>query len=262
MPYEALEVRAGGLNHFSAVVSATYKENGADAYPDIRARAPHFFNNMPSMNEVYAYIKRTGTWPTQPEEFVHMQTEAWSERQLFRVILEKFGVLPITSDSHFGEYLPWAFDVADHKGILDFYRFYRYYLSRVEAKIELRLNERIVPIIEGIETDSGCVEAAVNVPNQGLIPELPDWLVVEVPAKVNREGVRGISPGSLPRAFAGLLANQVAVHDMTAEAVIARSRCAALQALLVDPVVSVYNGLERMLDTMIEYQQPWLDYLK
>ncbi len=180
----------------------------------------------------------------------------------FQVILEKFGLMPITSDSHFGEYIQWAYDVTDHKGILDFYRFYKMFLSTIEPKIELRLKERIVPIIEGIVTDAGYEEAAVNIPNNGLIAGLPDWLVVEVPATVDRAGLHGISPGVLPRGFTGLLMNQAAVHDLTAEAIIHKSKAAALQALLVDPVVNRYHGMEEMLNTMIDYQEKWLGYLQ
>jgi len=58
------------------------------------------------------------------------------------------------------------------------------------------------------------------------------------------------------------LMNQVAVHDLTAEAILKKSRRAALQALLVDPIVNNYQGIEEMLDTMIEYQEKWLGYLK
>ena len=101
------------------------------------------------------------------EDFAAIETEAWPERRVFQVILEKFGLMPITSDSHFGEYIQWAYDVTDHKGILDFYRFYKEYLANVQPKIELRLDERIIPIIEGILTDSGYVEEAVNIPNNG-----------------------------------------------------------------------------------------------
>ncbi len=261
VPYEALVVRAGGLNHFSVVLSAKYKDSGQDAYPDIRAKAPQFFGNMPSLDAVHKYFKETGQWPEKPEEYAAIETEAWPERRVFQVILEKFGLLPITSDSHFGEYIQWAYDVTDHKGILDFYRFYKEYLSHMQPKIELRLEERIIPIIEGILTDSGYVEEAVNIPNKGLIGNLPDWIAVEVPATVDKGGVRGIPLGQLPRGFAGLLMNQVAVHDLTAEAVIHKSKAAALQALLVDPTVTQYNGLEEMLDTMIAYQEKWLGYL-
>lgn len=262
VPYEALEVRAAGLNHFSVVVSAKYKDSGKDAYPDIRAKAPAFFAAMPSMDAVHKYFKETGKWPDKAEDYAAIETEAWPERRVFQVILEKFGLLPITSDSHFGEYIQWAYDVTDHKGILDFYRFYKEYLAHIEPKIELRLSERVVPIIEGILTDAGYIEEAVNVPNNGAIANLPDWIVVEVPAIVDKNGLRGLSMGELPKGFAGLLMNQVAVHDLTAEAVIHKSKALALQALLVDPVVGQYDGIEEMLDTVIAYQEKWLGYLK
>ncbi|MEN9938014.1 MAG: hypothetical protein RLZZ387_4593 [Chloroflexota bacterium] len=262
VPYEELEVRAGGLNHFSVVLSARYLSSGQDAYPDIRAKAPLFFANMPSMNAIHKYFKETGQWPSSPEDFAAVETEAWPERRVFQVILERFGLMPITSDSHFGEYIPWAYDVTDHRGILDFYRFYKEYLAHVEPKIELRLGERIVPIIEGMMTNSDYIEEAVNIPNAGYLPDLPDWIAVEVPAQVDKSGVHGLKLGQLPRGFAGLLRNQVAAHDLTAEAVLTKSKAAALQALLVDPVVNQYRGLEEMLDTMIAYQERWLGYLQ
>ncbi len=261
VPYEALELRAGGLNHFSVLLSARYKDTGQDAYPDIRARAPAFFGNMPTMNAVHKYFKETGKWP-HATDFAAAETEAWPERRVFRVILEKFGLLPITSDSHFGEYIPWAYDVTDHRGILDFYRFYKDYLAAAQPKIELQLRERVIAIIEGILTDAGYLEEAVNIPNRGLIANLPDWIVVETPAIVDKNGVNGVPLGKLPAGFAGLLMNQVAVHDLTAEAVLHKSKAAALQALLVDPIVHRYHGIEEMLDTMIAYQERWLGYLK
>ncbi len=261
-PWENLKVRAAGLNHFSVVLTAEYVDSGQDAYPDILEKAPQFFGNMPSLNAIYKYFKETGQWPEKPEDFAAVVFEAWPERRVFQIILEQFSLLPITSDSHFGEYIQWAYDVTDHKGILDFYRFYKGHLSQVEPKIELRLTERIVPIIEGILADSGYEEPAVNIPNNGLLVDLPDWLVVEVPATVDQNGVHGIPMGRLPSGFLGLLNNQVAVHDLTAEAILKKSRQAALQALLVDPVVNQYHGIEEMLDTMIAYQEKWLGYLK
>ena len=178
------------------------------------------------------------------------------------MILEKFGLLPITSDSHFGEYIQWAYDITDHKGILDFYRWYKGHLAEVQPQIELRLRERIVPIIEGILTDSGYEEPAVNIPNNGALTDLPGWIVVEVPAIIDKDGVHAIPMGRLPSGFLGLLTNQVGVHDMTAEAILQKSRAAALQALLVDPIVNNYHGIEELLDTMIAYQPKWLGYLK
>ncbi len=262
VPYDELDVRAGGLNHFSCVLTAKYKATGKDAYPDIRLKAPAFFGSMPSLDAMYKYFKETGKRPEKPEDFAAVEKEAWPERKVFQVILEKFGLMPITSDSHFGEYIQWAYDVTDHKGILDFYNFYKEFLSKVQPKIELRLEERVVPIIEGILTDAGYEEAAVNIPNYGLIKNLPDWIAVEVPAIVDKNGLHGVPLGELPRGFGGLLLNQAAVHDLTAEAVIHKSKAAALQALLVDPVVNKVNHMEEMLDTMIAYQEKWLGYLE
>ncbi len=262
VPYEDLEVRAAGLNHFSAVLSAKYKKSGQDAYPDIRDKAPKYFGNMPSHNTAQKYFKETGQWSQKEEDLANIEGDAWPERRVFKVILEKFGLLPITSDSHFGEYIQWAYDVTDHKGILDFYNFYKQYLAHAQPRIELRQGERIISIIEGILTNAGYVEEAVNIPNNGLIADLPDWLVVEVPATVDKDGIHGIPLGKLPHGFAGLLQNQVAVHDLTAEAVLQKSKSMALQALLVDPIVNQYEGIEEMLDTMIAYQEKWLGYLQ
>ena len=262
VPYEKLETRAAGLNHFSVLLEAKYRETGKDAYPDILAKAPGFFERFPSFGELMKMYKETGVMPSTTESFAGLPTESWPERDLFKVILEKFGLLPITTDSHFGEYIQWAYDSVDHHGILEFYHSYKSYLAHAEARIELKLSERVIPIIEGILTDSGCEEAAVNVPNRGCIADLPDWLVVEVPATVDANGVHGVKMGELPKGFAGLLHNQVGVHDLTAEAVLNGSRTAALQALLVDPVVDVCNPVEEMLDTMLELQAAHLGYIQ
>ncbi len=262
VPYAELETVAAGLNHFSVLLSAKYRKTGIDAYPEIRAKAPEFFSKMPSMDAIRKYFKETGQWPEKIDDMTSFTPESWPERRVFKVILEKFGLLPITSDSHFGEYIQWAHDITDHKGILDFYRFYKVYLANIKPSIELRLKERVIAIIEGIVSDAGFTEEAVNIPNQGLIANLPDWIVVEVPARVDKNGVTGIPVGRIPNGFAGLLLNQVAVHDLTAEAILQKSKALALQALLVDPVVQTYHHIEEMLDTMIEYQEQWLGYLK
>jgi alpha-galactosidase len=260
--YDELETVAGGLNHFSILLEAHYKETGEDAYPQIREKALDYFGHMPGLTDAMKYFKETGQWPTSPQDFAGREIESWSERGLFRVILEDFGYLPITTDSHFGEYIQWAHDIVDHRGILDFYRFYKGHLADAKPKIELRLRENVVPIIEGVVTDSGYREEAVNLPNTGLIAHLPEWLAVEVPATIDAGGVHGIPLGELPHAFAGLLYNQVAVHDMTAQAVLTGSRQAVLQALLVDPIVDRYHGMGELVDTMLELQGDYLGYIQ
>jgi alpha-galactosidase len=131
----------------------------------------------------------------------------------------------------------------------------------VTPTIKAELHERVVPIMDGILTDSGYEEAAVNIPNKGYIKDLPDWIAVEVPANVTATGVKGIQM-DLPHGIKGLLTNQIGIHDMTAEAILNKSRDLVVQALLVDPVVTVSKGIPDLVDNMIAEQSPWLDYLK
>lgn len=256
-PLSNLVIKAGGLNHFSVLLEVYYQDTGRDVYPEVRAKAAAYFENIPTSAQLMAgVIDPQGLGP---------EARQWAERRLFLEILNRFGYLPITTDSHFGEYLQWAHEVVDHQGILDFYRWYKRWCLELEpaSKMDsLGLQERAIPIIEAILTDARQEELAVNIMNDGLIDNLPRDLVVEVPAIVDRHGVQGLRLGSLPKGIAGLLANQVAVHDLTAEAVLTASREAALQALLVDPVVHSVRAAEQTLNTMLTLQQQYLGYLR
>ncbi len=258
-PLENISFHAGGLNHFSILLDVHYKDSGKDAYPDVRANAPAYFATLPSLMESVAHEMNPAENP-----LVH-KGNVWAERELFKVILEDFGYLPITTDSHFGEYIQWAQDAVDHQGILDFYAIYQQWCAvavsddRIEGSNE---GWTIVPIMEGIINDSCHEEHAVNVMNNGLIDNLPADIAVEVPAVVDAKGVHGLQLGKLPKAFGGLLNNQYAVHDLTAEAVLNRSKQAALQALLVDPVVHSHKAARQTLETVIDLQKRWLGYLE
>jgi len=259
-PLENLAFHAGGLNHFSVLLDIKYRDTGKDAYPDVRAKAPVYFEHAPSAADWFEQEFGGKTAEKSPQP--------WAGRKLFKDVLEKFGYLPITDDSHFGEYIQWAYDSADHKGIEDFYTRYKKWsleLAVPESRIQgTKPGEywRTIPIIEGLLENSGHEEAAVNIINEDLIGNLPQDMVVEVPAIIDKNGVHGINLGNLPRGIAGLLNNQVATIDLTAEAAITRSKEIALQALLLDPVVDSLHQAEKLLETIVELQKPYLGYLK
>jgi alpha-galactosidase len=85
--------------------------------------------------------------------------------------------------------------------------------------------------------------------------------VVEVPATVDKNGVHGVKLGSLPRGIAGLLSNQIATNDLTAEVAITGSRDLVMQALLLDPLVDSISRAEALLATMLDLQKPYLNYI-
>ncbi|MBI5360320.1 MAG: alpha-glucosidase [Planctomycetes bacterium] len=242
--FSNLEIKAGGLNHFSILLEARYKNTGRDAYPEIRKRARDYFGKM-------------------------------HERSLVNEIFTQYGYLPITTDSHFGEYIQWAWEIADNKGIRDFFNFYKKYCAKRTQRFQKLFDgknedewwkessgERVIPIIEGIVTDSRQYELAVNIPNDGLIDNLPGDLVVEVPAIIGKNGAQGVKLGMMPKGIASLLNNQAAVQDLTAEAAINGSKRTALHALLADPQVTSYKNAAKILDKIIGIQNRFLGYLK
>ncbi|NLX43441.1 MAG: alpha-glucosidase, partial [Chloroflexi bacterium] len=235
-PLEDLELVAGGLNHFSMLLKATYKDTGADAYPDIRRAVPAYFADMP-------------------------------EHSLFMELFKRYDLLPITSDSHLGEYLQWAHDVVDHQGILNFYNRYKascmLHISQPPQSLdEVHEGERVIPIVEALLTGEPSQEGALNLPNKGLIDGLPSDIVVEVPGVVDGSGVHGTPLGRLPAGFLGLLQNQVAAHALTAEAVLTGSKKAIVQALLADLNIDKVKPVEQMVDTLLTYQADYLGYIK
>ena len=68
-----------------------------------------------------------------------------------------------------------------------------------------RFHERFVPIAEAIIEDQGIEESSVNIPNNGFIDCLPKDIVVEVPAMVNKKGIKGITLENYPKTFGSLL---------------------------------------------------------
>lgn len=242
-PLSNLEILAGGLNHFGVILDVKYKDTGKDAYPEIRKKGPKYLRSIKTMDG----------------------------HNIMIYILEKYGYIPYTTDSHYGEYIHWAWEIADMKGIKNFKDTYMASIDYTSNKIIKLIqkgkgaklvkpdNERAIPIIEEILTDANYREPSVNLPNDGVISNLPYDLVVECPAIVNKDGLHAIELGEYPKGLAGLLRNQAIVQDLVVEAVLSNSKNKALQALLADPVVDSYTQAEKILDEMLRIQSDYID---
>ena len=122
--------------------------------------------------------------------------------------------------------------------------------------------ERLIDLMEAIIEDKNIEEAAVNIPNKDFIKQIPNDIVVEVPAMVNNRGINGIKLENYPDNFASILVNQVGTIRLTTAAVLEKSKSLAFQALLADPVVDNYQSAEKLLNTMMTFQSEHLGYLK
>tara|TARA_B100001250_G_C19585950_1_gene694187 strand:- start:20 stop:880 length:861 start_codon:yes stop_codon:yes gene_type:complete len=248
--YSNIEIKAGGLNHLSILIEAKYKDTQKDGYPIIRKKFENYYSQLTS--EYY---------PSKPG----------GERGVFFELYKIYGYLPITTDSHLGEYIQWAYSVADHEAIIEFYDNYKkrcltFYDDESHYaeyfKFDNKMNERIIPILEAIIEDSNIEESAVNLPNNNFIKSLPNGIVIEIPGLLNKSGVTGIELKNYPKEFSSLLNNQVSTIELTTEAVLKKSKHSAYLAMLSDPVVDNPKNAENLLTTMLDFQKDHLGYLK
>jgi alpha-galactosidase len=101
----------------------------------------------------------------------------------------------------------------------------------------------------------------LNLPNGNAIPNLPEDSVVEVLALAGGYGVRALQTGPLPEALAAHLRQHLACQQATLEAGLSGDRESALQALLLDPLVSAtldLDGTVALLDDLLEANAPHL----
>ena len=184
-----IDFRAGGLNHLSVLLEAKYRDSKKDGYPKIRENIKSYYSQL---------VNHYDDW--------HI-SEPGAERGVFFELYKLYGYLPITVDSHLGEYIQWAHSVVDQNGINEFYNNYKRMclkFRQVTQSFDYLFSpnrksfERVVPIIEAIIEDSYVEEAAVNLPNTGFMDTLSEDIVVEVPAIIDKNGVTGIPLNNYP----------------------------------------------------------------
>jgi alpha-galactosidase len=242
LPADDLEGIAAGLNHFAWFLDIRRKSTGEDLYPLLREADKHYDPSFYPLT-----------------------------RRMFRL----YGLYPHPSDDHIGEYLSFAWEECGLEGYdferADAYRAqsWRRVLDIAQGKEkapdpgQMRPSgEFAMPIIVSILDNRHKLIEAVNIRNDGLIANVPDWAVVEVPAVAGADGIKGVRIGALPAGIAALVNTQVHVQDLVVEAAVHGSRKLALQALLADPVVHSAEAAEKTLDELLSVHAAYLPQFK
>ncbi len=108
-----------------------------------------------------------------------------------------------------------------------------------------RSEEYACRIVEAIETGRPTVING-NVPNDGLIDNLPQGCCVEVPCLVDSLGLHPMAVGALPPQLAALDRSNIAVQELAVRAILDGSREAAKHAVMVDPLTSAQLTLDQI----------------
>ena len=117
-------------------------------------------------------------------------------------------------------------------------------------------------IIEAIESNSP-ISVNGNVPNNGLIDNLPEGCCVEVPCLVTGNGIQPTKFGPLPPQLAALNRTNINVQELIVEAALYSDVDSVYHAVMLDPLTSAICTLPEiraMVDEMLEAQKPWLPW--
>ena len=115
-------------------------------------------------------------------------------------------------------------------------------------------------IINAIETnDSELING--NVKNHGLIDNLPNEAIVEVPIHVDRNGLQPVRIGSLPPHLAAINRAQIAVQELAVRAVFEQDSERVFQAIAMDPLCAMSCTLDQIRDMTCELLEAHRPYL-
>ena len=86
-----------------------------------------------------------------------------------------------------------------------------------------------------------------NVPNNGLIDNLPRDAAVEVPCLIDRQGVQPTAIGALPPQLAALMQTNINVQTLTVEAALTGKRDHVYHAAMLDPHTAAELDLDQIV---------------
>lgn len=248
IPYEEINYLCAGINHmaFYLTFERVTETGRTDLYP--------------TLHKIYA-DGRMPDWNRVRYEMLH-----------------RLGYFVTESSEHFSEYTPW-FIKRDRPDLIEKFNIpLDEYITRCENQIAAwdqmraifeaediplaveRSEEYGSLIIHSMETGQPRVIYG-NVPNYGLIDNLPAGCCVEVPCLVDRNGIQPTQIGSLPPHLAALMQTNINVQALTVEAALTGKREHIYHAAMLDPHTAAELSLDQiwsLVDELIEVHGSWL----
>ena len=104
-----------------------------------------------------------------------------------------------------------------------------------------------------------------NIPNKGLIDNLPEDCCVEVPVWASQNGLEGVKVGPLPEQLAILNNTSARCEELAVNGALEGDKTKVFYACLFDPLTSAVCSMEevkQMVDEMFEANKDYLGYFK
>lgn len=119
-----------------------------------------------------------------------------------------------------------------------------------------RYSMAAICLIDSIYNDTNDVQV-VDVFNNGIIPQLPDNVVIEVNCRIGRNGAAPLA-SDVPASVLGLIGQVKAYEEYTIEAAITGDRNKALIALLNNPLIHDVRDAKGILNELLEAHRAYL----
>ena len=256
VPYDEISFLCAGINHQAFFLD--FRRGTQDLYPLIRdaLERDEIMGEEPVRGEMMKYL---GYFVT--ESSGHASEYVPYFRKTARMVMDD--LVP-----RFKNQADYWFDFGRTGGYL---RECRQRVARVDQEFQdliegvkelpsQRTHEYGSAILEAVETNRPA-RVNGNIPNDGLITNLPIGCCVEVPCLVDSNGVQGIFVGDVPTQLAALNRTNINVQELTVEAALTGDKDAVHHAVMMDPLTAAVCTLPQihaLVDEMFEAQAQWL----
>jgi alpha-galactosidase len=282
VPLDEINYLCAGINHMAFYLR--FERDGQDLYPLIRQLAAE--GRVPDWNRVrYEMLTRLGYFVTESSEHFS-EYVPWFIKRDRPDLVERFNV-PLDEyirrcEVQIAEWesMRVALEDPDAQAIARYEQAAREErLKRIAAKDPERAEQLRKEwaeaqrnntqrhsgeygslIIHSMETGQPRVIYG-NVPNHGLIDNLPAGCCVEVPILVDKSGLQPTKIGALPPHLAALMQTNVNVQSLAVEAALTGKREHIYHAAMLDPHTAAELSLDQiwaLVDDLIAAHGDWL----
>jgi alpha-galactosidase len=262
VPYEDVQFIVAGINHQAWFLE--FRRGDEDLYPRLKQVMGERFGKAQRMAGV---AEDSGDHSMQQGA----TTYEGAQERVRTSIMEAFGYFHTESSHHASEYLPYF---RKNPELVSQFIPERWPKPDLVRDVDTRTTELVSQFKERLQPSSEygsyIMHSMVtgqprviygNVPNHGLIPNLPERCVVEVPCLVDANGVQPTAVGPLPPQCVAVNRTNINVQELAVEAALTGDREHIYHAIALDPLTSTLLTLEQirqMTDELIEAEKEWL----
>lgn len=244
IPYDdQVQWKIAGINHQAWLLEVT--RDGKDLYPEIKAKATARTEKHDDMVR-YEVMKRFGYYITESSEH-NSEYMPYFIKERYPELIERFNIpldeYPRRCVEQIRKWNTQRDDLVHNKQ-----------LSHERSK------EYASYIMEAMETNIP-YKFGGNVLNTGLITNLPQNAIVEVPCLVDKSGVCPTYIGDLPEQCAAMNRTNINVQLLTIEAARTLDKEYIYRAAMMDPHTAAEMTIDNiiaMCDELIEVHGSWL----